>query len=54
MNALCKCDNGHEFSARVIADEPDVNAITVDPAACPECGSEEIEVIVTEDEWCDE
>lgn len=43
--ATCKCPNGHIFSSRVIEDSPDINYFEVEDPTCPECGSEEFEVI---------
>lgn len=48
MAAICKCGNGHTFSSRVVADEPDTNYFEVADQECPECGSTEIEVIEIE------
>lgn len=52
MPALCKCENGHTFTARVLDDDPTVNSfVTNADNGCPECGAEfeVIEVYTNED-----
>ena len=39
MPAACQCDNGHEFTTRVTADDPETNVITLEDEVCPECGA---------------
>lgn len=51
MPATCKCENGHTWGARVIEDDPEINAIVVEPNVCPECGSQETGIV--EVEWDD-
>lgn len=46
--AICKCINNHTWTARVIEDDPSTNSITVEPAVCPECESDEF-IVVDED-----
>jgi Zn finger protein HypA/HybF involved in hydrogenase expression len=54
MPATCKCKNGHTWSARVIEDSPEINAFEVEPFICPECDSDEMEIIdVSYDDFSD-
>lgn len=45
MAATCKCKQGHLFNATVIADEEDTNVTMVDMEACPECGTDDFDII---------
>lgn len=44
MHASCKCQNGHQFSSRVVEDSPDINYLEVEDGCCPECQSEDFEI----------
>lgn len=55
MAAVCRCVNGHEFSSRVVAEEPYVDYFEVEDAVCPECHTTNFEVVNVEDEdWEDD
>lgn len=54
MNAICKCQNGHTFSNRVVEDSPEISYFEMELTECPECGTEEFEVIDTETEHFDD
>ncbi len=45
MAAICKCKNGHIWSARVIEDSPEINVMVVEPDQCPECNEDDFEII---------
>lgn len=47
--AICKCANGHTWSARILEDDPSTNSMVVEPAGCPECDSDEFEIVDVED-----
>ena len=45
MPATCKCPNGHTWQANVLEDDLDTNSMVVEPGGCPECESDEMEII---------
>lgn len=45
MPASCKCANGHTWTARVVEDSPEINAMEVEPSICAECESDDVEII---------
>ena len=44
--ASCRCFNGHEFTTRIIENDPDINSLVLaaDEGGCPECGTDEFTV----------
>jgi Zn finger protein HypA/HybF involved in hydrogenase expression len=52
--ATCRCENGHEWQTRVIADEPDTNCTIVAIDYCPECSSDSFEIISMEGDYDDD
>lgn len=45
MPAVCKCKNGHTWTTRILEDDPSTNSITVEETNCPECESDDFEII---------
>jgi hypothetical protein len=45
MAAICSCECGHSFSSRILEDSPDINCIVLEVDTCPECNSEEFEIV---------
>lgn len=53
MAATCKCVNGHTFRSRVVEDDPTTNSFELEDYDCPECGTDDFEVLETYDEFND-
>jgi hypothetical protein len=43
--ATCQCKNGHTWTTRVLEDDPSTNSTTVEDTVCPECGSDDFEIV---------
>lgn len=54
--ATMKCEQcGHEFTARVVEDDPTTNSFVTDPDHCPECNHHELIVLDNmNDHWPDD
>lgn len=52
MPAYCRCPLGHTFRSRVLEDDPETNSFSLAEEVCPECGTEDFEVldVVDDDE----
>lgn len=53
MSAVCRCINGHDFTSRVVEDDPDTNSLVLGEEECPECGATEFDVLEIEDDFED-